>query len=475
MMEKLYDYTSAKSILEHAKKLLGCSLSQSYSSRPKVFDETSNNKGQLGSAVEAIHFNYSPNSSSEPDFPEAGLELKCTPLKELADGSMVSKERLVLNIINYLEEVEVTFSNSSFWKKNKALLLMFYLYEKDKSYLDYIFKIVRTWKFPEEDLKIIQDDWSKIHTKIISGRAHELSEGDTLYLGACIKGSRGGANKRNQPNSEIKADQRAYSLKSKYLNTIIHDSIFQKGVSADVALSDRQKKKIERQKATIANAVKSLGEYKKGETFEELIERKFSVYYDKTIDQIEEQLETTITSSPKAISYDVIRKILKVDAEKIAEFEKADILVKSIRLEPNGGLVEAMSFSQINYNEIVEEEIWEESVWYNILTRRFLFVVFEKSPDGGVKASCLKKVFFWTMPTKDLEIAKLFWKDTRDKIKRGDFEHFIAMSDNKICHVRPKARNSMDTILTSFGYQKKKAYWLNRSYILNIVHQNLGT
>ena len=81
-----------------------------------------NGKGGLGTSVEYFHYDYAPNSESRPDFAEAGLELKCTPLKLLTDNSMGSKERLVLNIINFIEEADKTFETSSFWNKNKFLL-----------------------------------------------------------------------------------------------------------------------------------------------------------------------------------------------------------------------------------------------------------------------------------------------------------------------------------------------------------------
>ncbi|MBR2092171.1 MAG: hypothetical protein IJ905_17945, partial [Fibrobacter sp.] len=188
-LKPMYDKTSKESILEHARKMLGKTLWDMYGEAKLV----QSGKGGLGNAVEKYHFQYEPNSKSEPDFKEAGVELKCTPLKTASDGSMLSKERLVLNMIDYVEEAAKTFYTSSFWKKNELLLLMFYLHEEGKLPFDVIFKIVRYWKFPETDLKIIKDDWAIIHNKILAGKAHEISEGDTLYLAACTKGSRAGA------------------------------------------------------------------------------------------------------------------------------------------------------------------------------------------------------------------------------------------------------------------------------------------
>lgn len=96
-MEKLsYNPQSVESIVNHAKLLLNKSLRGLY---PDA-DDSAGGKGGLGQAVERLHFGYSPNSESRPDFVDACMELKCSPLKQLTDGSVVAKERLVLNVIN---------------------------------------------------------------------------------------------------------------------------------------------------------------------------------------------------------------------------------------------------------------------------------------------------------------------------------------------------------------------------------------
>lgn len=88
------------------------------------------NKGNLGGFVEEHVYGYPPNSDDSPDFLYAEIELKVTPVRKLGDGQIVSKERLVLNMINYREEGGKTFETSSFYKKNRRLLIMFYLYSK---------------------------------------------------------------------------------------------------------------------------------------------------------------------------------------------------------------------------------------------------------------------------------------------------------------------------------------------------------
>ena len=67
---------------------------------------------------------------------------------------------------------------------------------------------------------IIKQDYETIVSKIKAGKAHELSEGDTLYLAACRKGQKGDS-LRKQPFSDIGAPQRAFSLKPAYMRTIL--------------------------------------------------------------------------------------------------------------------------------------------------------------------------------------------------------------------------------------------------------------
>ncbi len=431
-----YNKKDSKSIESYAKRLLNKSIREVLGSHIK---QTYFGKGKLGQALEDLYFQYKPNSGSGPDFVEAGVELKTSPLKRTTKG-LTSKERLVFNIINYEEEYSKTFKTSSFWIKNKLLLLMFFLHQQGIEDLDFIFKIIKLWEFPSTDLKIIEDDWVKIITKIKAGKAHEISEGDTLYLGACTKG----ANKsslRKQPFSSELAMQRAFSLKSKYLNFIIRKSLPAEPI------------------------VKDLKEYKTDESFEELVQKRFAPYYGMSESEIIKKLKL-----PKSVSksrfYLIAKAILGIKKEKIEEFEKAEIEMKTIRIEYSDALKESMSFAQIKYKEIVNET-WEDSYWLNTLTKRFFFVIFQKDAKRQAR---LKKVMFWTMPVKDLEVAHKYWVDTKKKIAKNDFKHFIKISDNMICHVRPKGINSRDLMETPAGtMEKKMCYWLNSSYIKGII------
>lgn len=104
-------YTTREAILKRAHEVIGIPL--------KDIDLTgrlSTGKGAIGTVIEESWYGYTPNSESEPDFPEAGVELKVTPYVRGKNG-IRAKERLVCNIINYMEEYNKTFQTSAFWHK----------------------------------------------------------------------------------------------------------------------------------------------------------------------------------------------------------------------------------------------------------------------------------------------------------------------------------------------------------------------
>ncbi len=463
MHELPYDIYSQESILAFGKKLQGKSLGNCCDIQEL---ENKRDKGGFGKFIEKLYFLYEPNSDAQADFVEAGLELKVTPLKKLKNNTYRAKERLVLNIINYMEVVNQNFYNSSFWKKNAHLLLLFYLYEKEKSLFDYVIKFVNIWNFPELDLEIIKKDWQIIQAKILEGKAHELSEGDTFYLAACTKGAKGG-NFREQPYSKEKAKQRAYSLKQGYMNHII---------------ATISKKQLE-----YGKLIPSLQAVQK-QTIEELVLSKFYQYYNKSIDDITEQLSLKLNQQSKNFYANITKAILGISLEKeIEEFAKADIIVKTVRLKQNGIPKEDISFPKFEYRELVQE-IWDTSTMKALLEQKFFFVFFQF--EGEILV--LKKVKFWNMPYKEILEVEKVWNKTRNVVQSGKIVKYIKEDKNKkqirytnfpnkkfsyVAHVRPHARNSQDTsvlpihdILTGNTEYTKHCFWLNASYVKDYIY-----
>jgi len=460
---KNYNHKAPESILDYAKKLKNKTLREVCSE--EIANHKIMGKGNFGQILEKYYFGYDLNSNSEPDFPEAGIELKTSPLKVLKNKSIKSKERLVLNIINYLEVHKEEFESSSFWKKNAHLLLIFYLYDKDINLLDYVIKLVDEWKYPKSDLKVIKSDWKKIKNKIKAGQAHEISEGDTFYLGACTKGATAAKSLRKQPFSEIKAKQRAYSLKQGYVNHII----------ANIAKEET---------TVYGKIIKQPEILDTVESIEEIVISKFQRFYGMSTEQIEMELGLNLNQKAKHYFANLTNAILGIElGKKIEEFEKANIQVKTIRLKENNLPDQNISFPAFKYEELIKSD-WEESDFKNILESKFFFVFYQF--EG--KKLILRKVKFWNMSYSDILEAKNVWDAMVNRVSNGEIVKKItpkgirktflpSIKDNRISHVRPHANNAADTYklpvadkLTGLTEYTKYSFWLNASYVKNEIY-----
>ena len=119
-------YDSIEEVLDVAKSAEG-KLVKEYDVTNRL--ETKKNKGGIGQIIEEGLFHMAPNSRAEADFANLDLELKVTGIKtNVKQTSFSAKERLVLNIIDYMEEYKRTFEESSLWHKNNKILIMFYIW-----------------------------------------------------------------------------------------------------------------------------------------------------------------------------------------------------------------------------------------------------------------------------------------------------------------------------------------------------------
>ena len=445
-------YTTREAILKRAHEVIGIPL--------KDIDLTgrlSTGKGAIGTVIEESWYGYTPNSESEPDFPEAGVELKVTPYVRGKNG-IRAKERLVCNIINYMEEYNKTFQTSAFWHKCNTMLLMSYEHVKGVSKGEFHIDAAILFQFPEEDLIIIEQDWEKIMYKVRMGLAHEISEGDTMYLAACTKGANA-ASVRRQPFSQIPAKQRAYSLKGSYMTQVLNKYIF----------GDVQNPRIIRHWSFLRHC-----------TFEEYIINKVSQFYGMTQNQLKNLFG--VDSNAKSLNEILLARMLNVSG-RIAyteEFQKANIVPKTIRVQYTGRIKESMSFPTFDFIELSHEYVWEESELYNYLApTKFMFVIFQENINGEYVFS---RVMFWNIPNADLEEVRVVWERTvriiRDGVRliptaRGMTNNLPKQSESRVAHVRPHGRDSRDTLPLPDGrFMTKQCFWLNNTYIATQIGLN---
>lgn len=485
-----YDETSPESIEAYGRKMIGMTFRQMYEraletgqlhfvaekqSKYLAIHANKNYKGGIGNLVEECWFGYEPNSDPQADFAKAGVELKVTPYKKLKKNKFSAKERLVITMINYMDVVkERDFEHSHLWKKAKLMLLVWYLHEQGHNDIDSTVDFVDLFTPPAEDLAIIKDDYKKILTKIRAGKAHELSEGDTFYLGACTKSS-SSAKRTQQPYSDEPAKPRAFSFKNSYMTAVLNKYIIP------------HKKTYKAESILKSEPVDDFANY---------VTSSIAHYCGKSVSELCELFG--IETCPKDIYSKLAFRILGVKSNQCEEFEKAGIVVKAIKIEHNGRIKESMSFPDIKYREFAQEQ-WEDSTMRNYFSdTKFFWVIYRADKKGEYH---LIGSMFWNMPYKDLEgDLHDVWQETHDIIANGklivDFDkkgrkhtNLPRESEHTVSHVRPHGRDSNDlrslpegkhlTVRTTNGYHwdddtkfTKQCFWLNKAYVLKQIKEH---
>ena len=473
-----FDKTNPLSIYDYSRHLIGQSLHSLFGD--SVIEHKRKGKGGLGQMVEELFFKYDVNSNRDADFTDAHVELKCTPLlRSKSDDSLRIKERLVCTMIDYFEIVSTSFEDSHLISKCRLMLLLFYLHAKGIAPYDYEFIFRVLWQLPEKDLLLMKKDYQTIADKVRRGEAHLLSEGDTLYLGACRKGQKGDS-PQSQPNSDIKAKKRAFSLKPAYMRYILNH-VVESGKNHFTNYTEPNKDKFE--------LVTS--EELKDNSFENIIIKRFEPFKGKNYNQICNILGIQSYQAKNKYA-DVCGLIASNGKSKRLslsdEFVKSGIIMKTIRLQINGMPEESMSFKNLDYCEIFDNDEWEESETYEIFTNRFLFVVFKPVPNENItvfnnktnlatseQSYVLDSIFFWTMPSNDLSVAKEYWESIRQAVIDNHIcpDAFWSIRDHKKFHVRPKARLKKDkTVNPHGGLCDKYCYWFNAEYVKTIIDNN---
>ena len=468
-----YDETDPVSIEEYAQKLIGktfqdiCNMDSGNTLIIREDDNEYNirhddkrRKGGLGELIEERFFHYKSNNDSRPDFEKAGVELKVTPYKINKNGSMSAKERLIITMIDYFSVINESFEESQLWEKSKLILLVYYLYKQEiENRLNYRIDYAKLFTPPEQDIVIIKHDFQTIVQKIKEGKAHELSEGDTMYLGAAPKGATS-KDRRKQPNSSILAKPRAFSFKNSYMTYVLNNYIVPG-------------------KTTYEPVIKG----KITDSFEDYVIQKIGRYKDFSIEELCSEFNIEFFKRPKNLGAMIAYRILGVNSNKAEEFEKANIKVKTIRVSNKNTIKESMSFPTFRFKELIEEE-WEDSTFGSYLSEtRFLFVVYKFDKENILR---LKGCQFWNIPYKDLnEEVYSVWERTRDVIKSGleiktingkNSNNLPKASENRVCHVRPHAINAQDTYELPDGrVYPKQCFWLNNTYILSQLNKEFIT
>lgn len=400
-------------------------------------------KGVLGQVVETGFYKYPINNDPHADFDEIGVELKVSGYKISKTGKISAKERISLSKIDYNSIVNEEFNYSKLISKNSKILIIWYLYEKGKDIGDFKITDYQLYEM-KNDKEVFKNDFNIIKNKVLEGKAHELSEGDTSYLGACTKAAKS-TDRTTQPFSDIPAKPRAYSLKNSYLTGILRN--FKSSHNA-----------------TNSNNFLSIEEY---------IYSKMRPFIGKNQIQILEELtgKTYENKVPKNINKMITDKMIGKDSElpnKSDLFTKTSFIIKNMPIKINGKPKERMAFRTISLSEFDED--WEDSDWKAYFEETTLLTILWQEPNNNSKNGerILKGVKKISFNDNDLSSFEKTYNKLKETIRKKDISLLPTPNsfENQYLEVAPKGIKGDDAYNNFFKNDKTKVgLMLNKNFL----------
>ena len=433
-------FKTKEELLEYTSHIVGKTFKEIDSEDLLENENPKRQKGLLGHVVETGFYKYPRNNDSRADFEELDIELKVTSYVKNKNGTLRAKERLVLSKINYDSIINETFESSHVLGKCKNMLIIWYEYDKNKEAKDFLITDYQLYDM-SKDKDIFTNDFEIIKGKVLDGKAHELSEGDTSYLGACTK-ARTSKDRTSQPFSNILSKPRAYSLKNAYMTGILRENI-------KIPLKTLKTPK------------------SKFRTVIEYVNHKLEPYFGKIQLEILEEItgKKYDEKIPKNISKMISDELIGKDeelAKKNELFAKTNFIIKNLPLKENGNPRERMSFKTISLSDFDED--WEESYWKNYFEETTLIVICykekNKSKNGYRILSDVKQI---TFDENDLESFEKTYNHIKKAIEKKDINLLPTSSNgfkNQLLEIAPKGIKGDDAYVNFFKRDKTKVAFM---------------
>ncbi|WOO88380.1 MutH/Sau3AI family endonuclease [Mollicutes bacterium LVI A0078] len=414
-------------------------------------------KGAIGDAFEEQVFNKKIDNKSEADLdffideyhPElldyfntdVKIELKVTPAKQNKNGEYRSKERLVLSMIDYMEQHPDNFSDSHVYSKIKLMLIIYYLYDKNLSIQEYTLLTSFFVNLDNHDLSILERDYQVIISKIRNGEAHLLSGSDTFYLEACTKAANSSVT-RKQPYSDIPAKPRAFALKNAYMSNLLNSALSEKLTPLHNERNDL-----------------------------EYIDKKLQPLIGMTLNEIIKQQNMSFDKEPKQLKSMVIRKVLNVtknDMSDLSLFKNADLGFKCVSAFPDGKKKEDINFNAKIRADIVNTE-WEDSDLHDVVNKVYFYCVFIHDRKDTKKSPIFAGYTFKGFTDDEIIEAQEVWLDVKESISNseGDVPILPKASDGTLFFVRTKGINAEKSTKPLTGEIKlpTRQWWLQTTVL----------
>lgn len=400
-------------------------------------------KGRFGKTVETGFYGYPTNNDAQADFYNLGIELKVAGFKRNINGSISSKERISLGMIDYCEIIYEDFEFSKLVFKNQKILILWYEYEYGKNKEDFTIQFFQLYDMVN-DINIIEEDFYSIKQKVIEGKAHELSEGDTSFLGAATKGSKG--QRIGQPYSIELAKPRCFSLKQSYVTGLLRESFI------DIPHE---------------YGVKSVIEY---------VEQKLKPYFGMSQLGIWNYINESsfYGETPKQLSKMISDRIIGKDNEldkKSDLFNKTRYIIKNIPIDSYGYPLERLSFRNLVISEF--EDSWEDSDWKSFFEEVTIILICYEGKGLRNGNRILKGVKKLTFTGDDIDLFEMTYNMVQSCIWNRDIKllPYPYKFSRETLVIAPKG-NTGDDVYNNFFVNNttKTCFMLDKAFINNKIN-----
>jgi len=405
--------------------------------------------GIAGDVIEQSVLGYPADNKQRPDLmvDDVETELKTTGLKRIKKDSkkefeVDAKEPMSITAVSPDNIVNEEFDSSSLWHKLENMLMVYYLYDSEKTVLaseyarfpvlDYQFH-----KFEDEEKEILQKDWELVRNfirklkdelKDPTVRYHEISKlrENMLYMDTAPK----------YPNPP------RFRLRRSVVSTIV-----QKHLKKDF------------KRSYIYTKFSSYDDLKK------ILHTFTHEHKGKNIVQVANDLRIELTRNKKGIvNKSVTERVLTAafgassgKLRKIEVFAKIGIIPKTIAISSIGTRTEDTKLDAIDFSEWTDISIsFEDSMVYNyFINHVLLFSVFqEPHTDAPVEENIFlgfKRISF------DDDFIYAHVKPTWDKVRELVNNNELAVSE-AVTKYGSTRKNKTGTVVEATNFPKSKDY-----------------
>ncbi|MBC9825344.1 MULTISPECIES: DNA mismatch repair protein MutH [Carnobacterium] len=219
------------------------------------------------------------------------------------------------------------------------------------------------------------------------------------------------------------------------------------------------------------------------------VDKKIQSYKGKKVSELKE-----LFGMYKDNKASFVQLALKLMGEKGNQFSLGDgeinAVLKTVRLTGMEKPAEAMSFMPVDFDDWISDNLWKDSSLYKYFKEKTLvFFIFQQFPRGkrvNDSEMTFLDVRVWKMSDYDLTHGlKEVWEEVRYLIKENKLEinsikqtngrtinknNLPSTKFNELGHLRPGAKNGMDTVLLPTGQEiVKQRFWFNIKYVEEII------